>query len=43
MALPRFEKLDADRRNRVMAAAVFAAKGYEGTTLEAIAENLGIG
>lgn len=45
MALPRFEKLDPERRSRVIAAAAaeFAAKGYEGATLEAIAETLGIG
>ena len=45
MALPRFEKLDPDRRHRVIAAAAieFAAKGYEGATLEAITESVGIG
>ena len=45
MALPRFEKLDRDRRNRVIVAAAveFAAKGYEGATLVAITESLGLG
>jgi AcrR family transcriptional regulator len=45
MALHRFEKLSADRRHRVIAAAAmeFAAKGYEGATLEAITESVGMG
>ena len=45
MALSRCEKLDPDRRNRVIAAAAaeFAAKGYEGATLVAITESLGLG
>lgn len=45
MALPRFDKLSADRRLGLIAAAAeeFAAKGYKGALLEAIAEKAGIG
>ena len=45
MALPRFEKLTADRRHRLIAAAAmeFAAKGYQGAALVSIAEKSGIG
>jgi AcrR family transcriptional regulator len=45
MALPRFHKLSFDRRHRLIAAAAveFAARGYKGAALEAIAEKAGIG
>jgi AcrR family transcriptional regulator len=45
MALPRFQKLSAERRHRLIAAAAeeFAEKGYEGAGLMAIAERSGIG
>jgi AcrR family transcriptional regulator len=45
MALPRFAKLPAERRNVLIAAAAveFAAKGYDGAVLGAIAEKSGIG
>ncbi len=45
MALPRFQKLSAERRHRVIAAAAveFAAKGYQGAALTAIAEKSGMG
>ncbi len=45
MALPRFHKLSAERRNRLIAAAAmeFAEKGYQGAALNAIAESAGIG
>lgn len=45
MALPRFEKLPADRRHKLIAAAAveFAAKGYTGAGLGAIAQKAGIG
>ncbi len=45
MALPRFDKLSADRRIGLIAAAAeeFAAKGYKGALLEAIAEKAEIG
>lgn len=45
MALPRFHKLPAERRHRLIAAAAeeLAEKGYEGAGLVAIAERSGIG
>jgi AcrR family transcriptional regulator len=45
MALPRFQKLSAERRHRLIAAAAeeFAENGYEGAALVAIAERSGIG
>lgn len=45
MALPRFQKLPAERRHRLIAAAAveFAAKGYQGAALTAIAEKSGMG
>jgi len=45
MALPRFEKLPAERRQKVIAAAAmeFAAKGYRGAALGAIADNAEMG
>ncbi|MFN7988876.1 MAG: TetR/AcrR family transcriptional regulator [Thermoanaerobaculia bacterium] len=45
MALPRFHKLPAERRHRLIAAAAeeLAEKGYEGAALVAIAERSGIG
>ena len=45
MALPRFQKLPAERRHRLIAAAAreFAEKGYDGAALTAIAERSGIG
>jgi len=44
MALSRFEKLPADRRHRILAAAAaeFASKGFRGAALSAIAEDSGI-
>jgi len=44
MALPRFAKLPAERRHRLIAAAAveFAAKGYDGALLGAIAERSGM-
>ncbi len=45
MALPRFQKLSAERRHGLIAAAAeeFAEKGYDGAALVAIAERSGIG
>ena len=45
MALPRFAKLPAERRHRLIAAAAveFAKKGFSGAGLGAIAEKAGIG
>lgn len=45
MALPRFHKLPAERRHRLIEAAAeeLAEKGYEGAALVAIAERSGIG
>jgi AcrR family transcriptional regulator len=43
MALPQFKKLPADRQKHLTDAAEFAAKGYEGATLEAATESVGIG
>jgi AcrR family transcriptional regulator len=45
MALPRFEKLPAERRHRLLAAAAgeFAAKGFKGAALSAIAEKSEMG
>jgi len=45
MALPRFAKLSADRRNRLIAAAAteFAARGYKGAALSTIADTSGMG
>lgn len=45
MALPRFAKLPAERRHLLIAAAAveFAAKGYEGAALGAIADKSGVG
>ena len=45
MALPRFAKLPAERRHRLIAAAAeeFAANGYDGAALGAIADNAGVG
>jgi AcrR family transcriptional regulator len=45
MALPRFAKLPAERRHRLIAAAAeeLAEKGYDGAALVAIAERSGIG
>jgi len=45
MALPRFSKLSADRRHRVIAAAAaeFAARGYKGAVLSSIADKSGMG
>ena len=45
MALPRFAKLPAERRHLIIASAAveFAAKGYDGAVLGAIAEKSGIG
>jgi AcrR family transcriptional regulator len=45
MALPRFAKLTADRRHRVIAAAAaeFAARGYKGAVLSNIADKSGMG
>lgn len=45
MALPRFAKLPAERRRRLLAAAAieFAEKGYTGAVLSAIADRSGIG
>lgn len=44
MALPCFERLSAERQHGLLAAAAmeFAAKGYEGAALNAIAENAGM-
>ncbi|PWB75107.1 MAG: hypothetical protein C3F15_06780 [Holophagae bacterium] len=45
MALPRFSKLSADRRHRVIAAAAaeFAARGFKGAVLSTIADKSGMG
>jgi AcrR family transcriptional regulator len=45
MALPRFQKLSAERRHRLLSAAAveFAAKGFQGAALTAIAEKSGMG
>jgi hypothetical protein len=45
MALPRFQKLSAERRHGLIAAAAeeFAEKGYDGAALVAIAERSGSG